>query len=170
MTFSIWLEPSQQDAKHLRKIIKHLAKKHDAPTFAPHVTLHSGIKRYRDAENAVRNCTAFSKLHLETKGIRYSDYLWKTLFAEIKKDDYVKQLNKCLKNSLERQVKYEFKPHLSLIYKKLDANTKRKLVRTMNVKRHVVFDKITIIVSSKNVKAWKKKKTIYLKKPTTIRS
>jgi 2'-5' RNA ligase len=170
MTFSVWLEPSQQDAKHLRKIINHPAKKYNAPIFAPHVTLYGGIQRYRDAENAVRKCTAFSKLHLETKGIRYSDYLWKTLFAEIKKDDCVKQLNKCLKNSLGRQVNYEFRPHLSLIYKKLDANTKRKLARTMTVKKHVVFDKITIIISSKNVKTWKKKKTVHLKKPASIRS
>ena len=164
MTFSVWLEPIPQDAKYLRKIIGHLAKKYGAPTFTPHVTLYSGIGKYLQAEEAVKKCTGFPKLRLQTKNIAFSNYLWKTLFVNIKQDDNMRLVNKCLRNSLEHSTRYEFKPHISLIYKKMDAKTKYHLSKTIKIKQSFTFDKITIISSSKNIRKWKKRKTIQLKK------
>jgi 2'-5' RNA ligase len=164
MTFSIWLEPIPQDAKYLKKITGHLAKKYNAPIFAPHITLYNEISKYQHAEAAVRKCKDLSKLRLKTASVGFSDSLWKTLYVNIRKSKSLKSINKCLGTSLECSPQYKFKPHMSLIYKKLDAKTKRHLAQNLKIRQSFGFDKITIIHSSKDVSKWKKKKTIYLKK------
>jgi 2'-5' RNA ligase len=164
MTFSIWLEPISQDARYLRKITTSLAKKYNAPLFTPHITLYSGVDRYQHAEEAVRKCKGFSELRLRTANIGFSGTIWKTLFVNIKKSKNLKSINRFLESSLAHSTKYEFRPHVSLIYKKLDAKTKRQLARNVNIRRSLGFDKITIIRSSKIVSRWEKKKTIHLKK------
>ena len=41
--YAIWLTFSQNDKKYLRKIIKNIAKKYDAPEFEPHITIYGLI-------------------------------------------------------------------------------------------------------------------------------
>lgn len=160
MTKSIWLEPSSEDAKYLNKIIKNLAKKHGAPKFSAHITVYSGVSSMAKAKNAVNECHA-SGFKVRATGIGHSEYLWKTLFVNIKKDQNLKALNLGLKKNLK--AKYEFKPHISLIYKKLDTSTKRQIIQSLRFKKSFRFDKITIINSSKNVRTWKKLYTVRLK-------
>jgi len=160
MTYSIWLEPSAGDAKYLNKTINNLAKTHAAPKFSAHMTLYSGISSLSAAKNAVNQCPKF-RLKIRTNNISQSDYLWKTVFVNVKKDKNLKNLNSTLQKNLK--AKYEFKPHISLIYKRLDPTTKRKIIRELRVKKSFLFDKITIIKSSKNVDRWKKLYTVRLK-------
>lgn len=163
MTYSIWLEPSAADAKYLNKIINNLAKTLAAPKFSAHITLYGGISSLSTAKNAINEC-AKSKLEARTSNVSHSDYLWKTVFVNVKKDKNLKNLNLTLQKNLK--AKYEFKPHISLIYKRLDYTTKRKIIDNLRIKKSFTFDKITIIKSSKNVDTWKKLYTVRLK-PTS---
>lgn len=161
MTYSVWLEPAIKDAKYISKMIRQLGRKYDAPLFAPHITVYSNITRYTQASRAVNACTDFSKIRVTCTKIRYSNYLWKTLYLEIKKDKKLQLINNTLGMNLA--VRYKFAPHISLIYKKLNVNTKKRIIGRLKLKRTYLFDKITIIRSSKNVSKWKKMKTIRLK-------
>ena len=163
MTYSIWLEPLSGDAKHINKTINKLAKTHAAPRFSAHMTLYSGISSLIMAKHAVNQCPKL-RLDVRASGISQSDYLWKTVFVNVKKDKNLRHLNSTLQKNLK--TKYEFKPHISLIYKRLDRTTKRKIIRDLRIKKSFTFDKITIIKSSKNVDNWKKLYTVRLK-PTS---
>lgn len=160
MTYSIWLEPSQKDAKYLNKIILDLAKKYGAPRFSAHITVYSGMSCLNQAKVAVNSCRP-SKFRVKTSTIRHSDYLWKTIFVNIKKDTNLRAVNSILQKNLK--LDYEFKPHISLIYKTLDTATKRKIIKSLKIKKSLTFEKITIIRSSKNVHTWKKLYTVRLK-------
>ncbi|MEO9309437.1 MAG: hypothetical protein ABI337_03985 [Nitrososphaera sp.] len=161
MTYSVWLEPTIKDLKYLSKIIKRLGRKYNAPLFTPHITVYSNIARYTQASRAVDACANFSKIFVTRGKICHSNYLWKTLYIEIKKDRGLRLINNTLRSNLENR--YEFAPHISLIYKKLDTNTKKQIIKGLKLKRIYAFDKITIIRSAKNVTKWKKMKTIRLK-------
>ena len=151
MTYSIWLVPSKKDAKYLNAIIQSLAKEYGAPKFSPHITVYSGISSLNDAKSAVRLLDA-RKIHATKIGIGKSEYLWKTLYIRIKKDKRLDAIHKTLANKLDTG--YDFFPHISLIYKKLDDPTKRKIIKTLKTKKSFTFDGITIIRSSKNVHKW----------------
>ncbi|MEM3006873.1 MAG: hypothetical protein QXW37_00620 [Candidatus Nitrosotenuis sp.] len=161
MIYSVWLEPTIKDTKYLSKIIKQLGRKYNAPLFKPHITVYSNIAKYTQASSAVAECVGLSKIRVTCTKIRYTDYLWKTLYLEIKKDKRLQLINTTLGSKLANR--YKFAPHISLIYKKLDVNTKKHLIKNLKLKRIYSFDKITIIRSSKNVLKWKKMKTIRLK-------
>jgi 2'-5' RNA ligase len=152
MTYSIWLIPSKQDAKHLNTIIKNLAKKYNAPKFSAHITVYSGITSLDDAKSAVQLLNS-PKIRVRKLGIARSEYLWKTLYLRIKKDKKLGAIHKILARKL--RTKYVFLPHISLIYKKLDDTTKRKIIKTIKTKNSFVFDAVAIIRSSKNVHQWK---------------
>ena len=160
MTYSIWLEPSQKDAKYLNKIISHLAKKHGSPRFSAHITVYSGVSSLSQAKKAVNQCN-LSGFQVKAGTIGHSEYLWKTIFLNIKKDTNLKNINSVLQKNLK--LDYTFKPHISLIYKTLDPVTKRKIIRSLKIKKSLTMQKITIIRSSKNVHTWKKLYTVRLK-------
>jgi 2'-5' RNA ligase len=161
MTYSIWLEPTAKDAEHFGKIIRALSKKYDAPVFLPHITLYSGIAKLGDARNAIRQCR-MTQMRLRCTGVGHSGKIWKTVFVNVQNDHVLKLANKILKENLEN--KYEFRPHISLIYKNLDTRTRRRIARDIRAKQYVTFDRISVIKSSKAVASWKRKATRCLKK------
>jgi 2'-5' RNA ligase len=152
MTYSIWLVPSSKDAKYLNTTIQNLAKKHDAPKFSAHITVYSGISRLNAAKSAVRLLSP-GVVCAKRAGIGQSEYVWKTLYIKIKKDKKLDHIHKTLQANLG--AKYDFEPHISLIYKKMDNATKRKIRLGLKIKKSYFFDGVVIIRSSKNVSKWR---------------
>jgi 2'-5' RNA ligase len=155
MRYSIWLVLSLSDKKHLSKIILYLSKTYGAPVFTPHITLYSGITSLKSAKEAVLMCKQFSPMHLNAVKVRSSAYLWKTVYVEIVRSSKLSSLHQILRKHLKSQNDYKFNPHLSLIYKKLDKNTRQKIRCSVKLQRSFCFDKIVIIKSSNEVKFWK---------------
>jgi 2'-5' RNA ligase len=153
MTYSIWLVPTSKDAKLLDGIIKNLAKKYDAPSFSAHVTLFSGITSLNKAKSLV-DLIYSGPINAKKIGVGKSDYLWKTLYIRIRKERNIITLHQTMQN--HTKTRYVFEPHISLIYKKLDHITKKKIKLDLKIKNTYTFDTIAIIKSSKNVKKWKK--------------
>jgi 2'-5' RNA ligase len=159
MTYSIWLVPSAVDSKCLNKIIQNLAKKYNAPKFSAHITVFSGVRNFGKAKSAALSLR-HSAIRAQKTGIGHSDYLWKTLFLKIKKSRALSELYTDLQASLD--TKYDFEPHISLVYKKLDQSTKRKIISDLKTKKSFRFDKLVIIRSSKSVHKWKRLYTVRL--------
>ena len=159
MTYSIWLVPSDVYAKNLNKVIKNLAKTYCAPEFPAHITAYSGIHSIGKARAALKQVKS-GPITANKINIGQSDYLWKTLFVNIKKDRSLRTIHLALQKNLDE--KYQFLPHISLIYKKLDESTKRKIKSEIKIKNRFVFDRITIIRSSKNPRKWKKLHSVSL--------
>lgn len=153
MTYSIWLVPERADAKYIGTIIRNLAKQYRAPRFSAHITVFSGIKSLNDAKSAAR--FVYSRpIKTTVTGIGTSTNIWKTLFFQIKKDRAITKIYKTLDDSLSNR--YSFRPHVSLVYKKLDKSEKAKIKAGLKAKSSYTFDRLVIIRSSKNVKKWKK--------------
>lgn len=161
--YSIWVEPTAKDAKYLIQIICKLAKKYDSPTFNPHITVYSGVQNVSTAKSAVRNCVNMKKFTVEATDLEFSDNLWKTVFINVKENQELKQIHNTIKKDIPLNPKYEFNPHISLIYKKLDDSQKQGIIDDLKIKSKLTFDKITVVISSKNVEKWEVIDKIILK-------
>ena len=153
--FSIWAEPATKDAKYLRQIIRLLGKKYDSPTFHPHITVYGGVQSISDAKTAIRNCKDMKRFAVKATDLGFSDNLWKTVFVNVEKNQKLKQIHNAIKKDIPLNTKYEFQPHISLMYKKMTSSEKQGIIDGLKIKQKFTFDKITIIASSKNVKKWK---------------
>jgi len=152
--YSIWVEPAAKDAKYLLQIIRKLGKKYDSPTFCPHITVYSGVRSSSAAKFAVKNCN-MKKFTVKTTDLGFSDNLWKTVFINVEKNQKLNLIHNTIKKSIPPNQKYEFHPHISLIYKKLDDSKKQEIIDSLKVKQKFTFDKITITASSNDVEKWK---------------
>ena len=160
--YSIWAVPTTKDARYLLQIICKLGKKYDTPTFYPHITVFSGIRSSSVAKTAIKNCTDIKKFTVNTMDVAFSNNLWKTVFINVEKNQKLKQIHNIIKKNTSNS-KYEFNPHISLIYKKLDDSKKQEIIDSLKIKRKLTFDKITIIASYKDVKKWKVVDRVILK-------
>ena len=161
--YSVWVEPVEKDAKYLLRIIRKLGKKYCSPTFHPHITVYSEIRSSSAAKSAIKNCRKMKKFTVETTDLAFSDDLWKTVFINMEKNQKLRQIHDTIKKTVPLSPKYEFHPHISLIYKKLDDSEKQVIIDNLKIKRKFTFDKITIITSSNDVEKWKVLDRVVLK-------
>lgn len=161
--YSIWIEPVEKDTKYLLRIIRKLGKKYHSPTFCPHITVYGKIRSCTAAESAIKRCKDVKKFTVETTDLAFSDDLWKTVFINAEKNQKMRQIHSMIKKTIPLSPKYEFHPHISLIYKKLDDSEKQAIIDRLKIKRKFTFDKITIIRSSNDVKKWKMLDRIIMK-------
>jgi 2'-5' RNA ligase len=161
--YSIWAEPVEKDAKYLSRIIDSLGKKYDSPTFCPHITLYGKIRNESVAKSAIDICRMMKKFAVKTTDLAFSDYLWKTVFINAEKSQKILYVHDAIRKAVPQHPKYEFNPHISLIYKKLDDCEKQAIIDSLKVKQRFTFDKITVIASSNDVKKWKVLDRVVLK-------
>jgi 2'-5' RNA ligase len=154
--------PTEPAHSCFQQIINHLARRYDAPVFEPHVTIHVGEDHAHAAAQALtdaaRKCTSIS---LTPLGIDQSDEFIKTLFVQFALSAELPRLNEIIGNAAHDSLRYELKPHLSLLYKNLAAATRRELAASINVPlSEVTFDAIKAVrcvsptKSGADVKAW----------------
>ena len=157
-----WLIPSEPAHSFFQRIINDLARRCDAPVFEPHVTVHVGADRADAAKNALGDAARECKLiGLTPLGIDQSDEFIKTLFVQFALSADLRRLNEIIGNAAHDSSSYQLKPHLSLLYKKLAAATRRELAASINVPLfEVTFDAIKAVrsvsptESGADVEAW----------------
>jgi 2'-5' RNA ligase len=142
-----WLMPTEPAHSCFQQIINHLARRFDAPVFEPHVTIHVGEDHAHAAAQALtdaaRKCTS---IRLTPLGIDQSDEFIKTLFVQFALSADLRRLNEIIGNAAHDSSSYQLKPHLSLLYKKLAAATRRELAASINVPlSQVTFDAIKAV-------------------------
>jgi 2'-5' RNA ligase len=150
-----WLCPSEPARSELSAIIRDLAARFDAPAFEPHVTL-SVAKPEAENPSAVLNEVAPSErtFRLIVRGLDYSDEFTKTLFIQFAPDPALARLNDELRRASASPQDYELNPHLSLIYKTMDAERKRQLAASIKVPlAEVIFNSIKAVISPAKIGA-----------------
>ena len=129
-----WLIPTEPAYCSFKGIINDLAGRYHAPVFEPHVTIHAGAAdadaASRALGDAVRECT---QITLNPTRIDQSEEFTKTLFVEFAMTAELRQLNELMRNTAHASSQYELKPHLSLLYKKMAAETRRDLAASIKV-------------------------------------
>jgi 2'-5' RNA ligase len=144
---AFWLIPAEPTHSLFHGIINDLARRFDAPVFEPHVTIHVGADRADLTETALehvaRECTEIS---LTPLGIDQSEEFVKTLFVQFALNPELRQLNELIRQSADDSLKYEVKPHLSLLYKKMEAAARRQLAASIIVPfPEITFDRIKAV-------------------------
>lgn len=157
-----WLTPSEPEHSFFQRIINDVARRYAAPVFEPHVTIHVGADRADAAKNALGDAARECKLiALPALGIDQSDEFTKTLFVDFPVHAELQKINSIVRQAANDSSHYQLKPHLSLLYKKLAAATRRELAASINVPiSRVTFDAIKAVrcvspmKSGADVEAW----------------
>ena len=155
--FAIWFVFENEDNRYLSQIIKKLTISYDASVFTPHITACGLIDiKIETIDKIVTDCiieeTSFI---VEKNSISYSDDFWKTIFIEIKRNENLMRISKKLINSSYSFQKYEFNPHVSLIYKKINQKRQKEIVDNLRIKKKFKINGMCILEFSENINEWK---------------
>ena len=166
---AIWLTFSKNDRDYLKKIMDKLAEKYHAPKFEPHITVYGLVESEMSliesiVKEATLNCNSFL---VEKSEILQSEELWKTVYVELKMNKQLELIYTNLKKHFKKIVKYEFNPHISLIYKILPMEEKMKIINNLDIKNEFQVSKLAIQKFSPDIKKWKIVKEYNLKNNQT---
>jgi len=154
---AIWLTFSKSDRDYLKNVIDVISEKYDAPKFEPHITVYglidSKLSLIDDVVNEVaQNSNSFL---VKKSEILQSEILWKTVYIELEMNQKLELVHKNLKKHFEKILKYEFNPHVSLIYKILPTEEKIKIINELDIKKEFIVNKIAIQEFFPNIEKWK---------------
>ena len=119
-----------------------------APIFKPHCTIFSPITDLNKAKIIINQLDQ-KIFQVDVQGIDESDDIWKTVFLKLVNNSTLKKIN-ALFNQAFPQI-YQFDPHISLIYKKLDAKKRKSIISKLDMKKSFAIDKISIVCTSGSV-------------------
>ncbi|MBI5860415.1 MAG: hydrolase [Nitrosarchaeum sp.] len=154
---AIWLTFSKDDRNCLKKIIDEISEKYHAPKFEPHITVYGLVDSELSlidsiAKEVTLNCNSFM---VKKSEILQSDELWKTVYIELKMNNQLEVIHKNLKKHFEKISKYEFNPHISLIYKILPIEEKIKIINELDIKNEFMVKKLVVQKFFPDVEKWK---------------
>ena len=158
-----WLCPAEPARNRFAEIIRNLAAQFDAPVFEPHVTIHvTNAERENPQAVLERVLKVRRTFRLTVTGIDSSAKFTKTLFVQFASDPDLARLSEDLRRGSSASNHYQLNPHLSLLYKEMDQETKRRLATSIVLPFSEVFFDVakavispTEIKSRKEVQAWR---------------
>jgi 2'-5' RNA ligase len=155
--YAIWFTFSKNDRNYLKKIIDDLSKKHQSPKFEPHITVYGVIdSEINVIDNIAKTMTMnYNSFLVKKSEILQSEELWKTVYIELEMNEYMEIIYHDLKKNFEKIVPYNFKPHISLIYKILPREEKIKIINELDIKNEFTVDKIVIQKFFPEIEKWK---------------
>jgi len=142
-----WLIPAEPAHRFFQDLINDLARRYEAPVFEPHVTIYAGANSSDAVDTtlskAARDC---KRIMLPPVKVSHSDEFMKTLFVEFGLNTKLRQLNQVIRSAAQDSSDYNLKPHLSLLYKSMSAQTRRQLACSIEVPfSQVVFDSLKAV-------------------------
>jgi 2'-5' RNA ligase superfamily len=158
-----WLLPAEPARTFLIATIASLASRFGAVPFQPHVTIYAATDSLDEPSAQLRRTVAgCAPFRLKVHSIDRSDEFTKTVFLQFEPHRRLSQLSACLRRASSIPNNYQFNPHLSLIYKTMDRETKEKIARSLSVPfKEVLFDSAKAVISpakiesGADVEAWR---------------
>ncbi|MEC4849314.1 MAG: hydrolase [Nitrosarchaeum sp.] len=148
---------SKSDREYLKNTIDGISEKYHAPKFEPHITVYGLIETEinqidKIAKEVILNQNSFL---VKKSEILQSEELWKTIFIELKSNNQMESVHKNFKKYFDKVSRYQFKPHVSLIYKILPIEEKMKIINNLDIKNEFQVSKLAIQKFSPDIKKWK---------------
>jgi 2'-5' RNA ligase len=142
-----WLIPAEPARSFFQQIIKDLARRHNAPVFEPHVTVHVRADQADAAAKALTKAAHKCPLvRLAPRGVDHSDEFVKTLFVQFDMTSELQQMNQVIRQTANDSSQYELNPHLSLLYKDLAAALRKELTASISVPfSEIPFDSVQVV-------------------------
>ncbi|MBH49851.1 MAG: hypothetical protein CMG69_03760 [Candidatus Marinimicrobia bacterium] len=156
-SYSAWLLPMEAHQSLLKTLINKLAVLNDSPKFLPHCTLLSKIIRTEDFsfDKLQTVCSELEPVKLKISDIRGGETLFKSLYIQFLNNKNIADLQHKIVSKFKTWEPYQFKPHLSLMYKILSIKEQNNTITRIDVPNHIYFDSISIMKTGKNIKKWK---------------
>ena len=150
-----WLCPAEPERSQFARLIGDLALRFDAPAFEPHVTIHVASA---DRENPGTVLDKIGKgrrpYRLSVRGVDYSDEYTKTLFVQLAPDAELALFSEDLWRASVSPGDYQLNPHISLLYKTMDEETKRRLAASIILPFTAVnFSRVKAVLSPAEIKS-----------------
>lgn len=125
--YALWLTPEEPMFSFLEGAISRLSQEYAIPRFDPHVTLVSGIMAPEEEvlANTALLAGALKPFRLELGNVGYFDEYFRCLFVEVVPEDSLIKANRTAREAFRLQMQPPYMPHLSLVYGKLQIETKR---------------------------------------------
>ena len=142
-----WLIPAEPAHTFFHRVIDDLARRFDAPVFEPHVTLHVGADRADSAQATLAEAEReYTPIKLKPLGIQESDEFVKTLFVQFALTAELCHVKGIIRDAAQDSSQYDLKPHLSLLYNKLEPAVRRELAASIVVPfSQITFDRIKAV-------------------------
>jgi 2'-5' RNA ligase len=158
-----WLIPEESARTYLSSVIADLAARFDAPVFEPHLTLFAIAKQDDPIVPTEMDVLAsFSPPRLSVCEVKSSDVFTKTIFVQFAACERLLQMNRALSEAWGRASNYDLDPHLSLIYKTMSDDQKRRIADSIKIPfRNVIFDSVKTVIcpasieTREDVEAWR---------------
>lgn len=152
---TFWLCPAEPARSELFAIIRDLAARFDAPVFEPHVTIYvTTAEREDPAAVLTRVVKSRPSLRLATRGLDCANKFTKTLFIQFAPDTDLARLSDDLRRASASKNDYELNPHLSLLYKEIDTETKCRLAASVALPfKGVFFDSVKAVISPATIRS-----------------
>lgn len=150
-----WMCPAEPTRSQCAALIQNFASRFDAPVFEPHVTMYVISAEAQNPgailEEVVKGRGPYRLL---VRGIECSDEFTKTLFVQFETDVKLTQLSEDLQRASVSRSDYQLNPHLSLLYKELDTETKRQLAASISLPfDEIAFDKVQAVISPAEIRS-----------------
>jgi 2'-5' RNA ligase len=124
--FALWLMPEGWVEKRLLGWIERLALRFRTPAFAPHVTLLSGLTATEPdvLAAAARAASSLEPFTIHVDAVDGSDEHFRCLFVQVQEPAAVVAAHAAAARAFGREPDAGFRPHLSLVYGRLEPGTK----------------------------------------------
>lgn len=155
---AIWLLPDKEDSRYLSRIIKTLGKKYDAPFFVPHLSVYTNLKiEIEKAKKVINDVTKSIKpFDVETNRINFTkDNIWKSLFLEIHINKELMMIYQSLRRRFLPYTDYQFRPHISLMYKLIPIEEKKRIIDTLKINKTFTMEALAINYEEEGFENWK---------------
>jgi hypothetical protein len=156
-----WSMPTGGAGEFFERTIRELAMRFRAPTFEPHLTVFVAPEAPCGPQDVLREIGS-PDLVLVACEIDWSEKFTETLFVRFNRNQMLLDLAKRIQKSSGGSAHYKIDPHLSLLYKKLPAKTKRALAEELQLPfSEVRFEGIQAVrcksptKSANDVREWK---------------
>ena len=150
-----WLCPAEPARSQFARLIGDLAVRFDAPAFEPHVTIHvTSADRENSATVLDKIVKGRRPYRLSVRGLDYSDKYTKTLFVQLAPNAELALLSEDLRRASDSPGDYQLNPHISLLYKTMDEETKRRLAASIILPFTAVnFSRVKAVLSPAEIKS-----------------
>jgi 2'-5' RNA ligase len=137
MSLSLWLVPPVTLRAEIATIIDGYAEQLATPRFIPHLTLLGGIDKVVEAQLRTLADTCLGVM-IEPEGIATGDDFWHCVFVAVNVTPELQRVRSVAEQIFGKSAE-PFRPHMSLVYGDLPAETREAVAREIEATRFVPF-------------------------------
>ena len=146
--YSLWLVPGGAVDGDLQAVVDRLAREHGGPTFPPHVTLFGGIVGPEDDVVARSRGLAaqIAPFTVYLDDVDVGETYFQSLFATARPTPELLAAREAAQQAFSDVTAEPYRPHLSLLYGDLPAETKRAILDRLRGTLPPSFEAQTLVL------------------------